>query len=128
MVRRRYFVGGALIAAAIGFLLYSGLREGSVYYYTVTESKEVSASLSGEEIRVAGQVADGSVDWSFDIMTITFTMVDQGGSLPVVYHGVVPDAFQEGREVVVCGKYDQDGVFLADIILTRCPSKYEPRE
>ncbi|TET13907.1 MAG: cytochrome c maturation protein CcmE [Dehalococcoidia bacterium] len=128
MVRTRYLVGGALILAAIGFLLYSGLREGSIYYYTVTELKEDSASLSGKEIRVAGQVADGSVDWELDTQTLRFTLVDQGESLPVVYHGVVPDTFQAGREVVVCGKYDQDGVFLADDILAKCPSKYVPRE
>ena len=128
MVRTRYLVGGALILAAIGFLLYSGLREGSIYYYTVAELKEDSASLSGKEIKVAGQVADGSVDWELDTQTLRVTLVDQGESLPVVYHGVVPDAFQAGREVVVCGKYDQDGVFLADSILTKCPSKYVPRE
>lgn len=128
MVRTRYLVGGALILAAIGFLLYSGLREGSIYYYTITELKEDSASLSGKEIKVTGQVADGSVDWELDPLTLRFTLVDQGESLPVVYHGVVPDAFQAGREVVVCGEYDQDGVFLADDILTKCPSKYVPRE
>lgn len=128
MVRTRYLVGGALILAAIGFLLYSGLREGSIYYYTITELKEDSASLSGKEIKVTGQVADGSVDWELDPLTLRFTLVDQGESLPVVYHGVVPDTFQAGREVVVCGKYDQDGVFLADDILTKCPSKYVPRE
>jgi cytochrome c-type biogenesis protein CcmE len=97
MVRTRYLVGGALILAAIGFLLYSGLREGSIYYYTITELKEDSASLSGKEIKVTGQVADGSVDWELDPLTLRFTLVDQGESLPVVYHGVVPDTFQAGR-------------------------------
>ena len=47
-------------------------------------------------------------------------------SLPVTYQGTVPDAFKEGIEVVVEGKYN-NGTFWASNILTKCPSKYESK-
>ncbi len=45
----------------------------------------------------------------------------------VVYHGAVPDAFRDGRHVIVDGRLDR-GVFAArtDSLVTKCPSKYVP--
>ena len=114
--------------AAIGFLLYTGFREGSVYYYTVAEVKADSDSLAGKDIRVAGQVSEGSMDWEASTLTLRFTLIDETETMPVMYHGGIPDNFQEGRDLVVDGKYNTNGIFLADNILTRCPSKYVPQK
>ena len=127
-MQKKYYIGGFLIVAALGALLYTGFREGAVYYYTIGELMENSSSLVGKDIRVAGNVADGSIEWDAESLTLTFTMFDEEESLPVVYSGIVPDNFDEGREVVVGGKYDQNGIFSADSILTKCPSKYAPQE
>ena len=68
------------------------------------------------------------MEWESDTFTMRFTLIEGDESLAVVYHGVVPDSLQEGREAVVGGIYDTDGFFLADTILTKCPSKYAPQE
>jgi cytochrome c-type biogenesis protein CcmE len=128
MLRKKYVIGGILILAAVSFLLYTGFREGTVYYYTVSELKENAAALMDKEIRVTGQVADGSMEWEPDSLTVRFTLLDENESLPITYRGIAPDNLQEGRDVVVGGKYREDGIFLADNILTKCPSKYEPQE
>jgi cytochrome c-type biogenesis protein CcmE len=128
MLRKKYIIGGVLLLVAVGFLLYTGFREGTIYYYTISELKENAETLADKEIRVAGQVADGSIEWESDSLTVRFTLVEEGESLPVIYHGVAPDNLQEGREAVVGGKYDAGGFFLADNILTKCPSKYAPQE
>ncbi|UCG82757.1 MAG: cytochrome c maturation protein CcmE [Dehalococcoidia bacterium] len=127
-MQKKYYIGGLLIVAALASLLYTGFREGAVYYYTIGELMENSSSLMGKDIRVAGNVADTSIEWDAESLTLRFTMFDEEESLPVVYSGIVPDNFDEGREVVVGGKYDQDGIFSADSILTKCPSKYAPQE
>ena len=120
-------MGGILILAAVGALLYTGFREGTVYYYTIQELNESASTLADEEIRVTGQVVNGSLDWGEDSLTVRFIIADEGRTLPVVYDGVAPDNLLEGREVVVNGKYEMSGIFLANSILTKCPSKYEPQ-
>jgi cytochrome c-type biogenesis protein CcmE len=127
-LRKKYYIGGFLIVAALASLLYMGFRDGSVYYYTIGELREKSSSLTGEDVRVAGNVVDGSIAWDAESLTLTFTMSDEEESLPVVYYGIVPDNFEGDREVVVYGQYDHDGIFSADNILTKCPSKYIPQE
>ena len=59
---------------------------------------------------------------------MNFTISDGGGdaTLPVVYKGVVPDTFSAGIEVVVEGRLNQDGVFRAEVIMPKCPSRYTP--
>jgi len=126
MPRRRYLVAGLLVLAALGALLYTGFQQGSVYYYTVEELRTHSAALVDREIRVAGHVEEGSVEW--EAGSLTFTMIEGNETLPVSYRGAVADTFQDGREVVVSGKYESGGVFMADSILTKCPSKYAPDE
>lgn len=128
MPRRRYLIGGLLVLVAVGALLYTGFRQGSVYYYTIEELKTQSAALADRQVRVAAQVEEGSVEWEAGSLLLTFTLIDGNETLPVSYSGVVADTFQEGREVVVSGKYGNDGMFLADSILTKCPSKYAPGE
>ena len=69
-----------------------------------------------------------SLDWDTDNFTLSFTLADGAASLPVVYKGVVPDTFKPGEDVVAEGKSDQQGVFHADKLITRCAGKYEPAE
>lgn len=94
-----------------------------------TEAREPSEVLaegpSGETRQLTGEVADYERDGS----DLEFDITDrEGGSeeLRVVYSGVVPDPFREGREVIVTGKLDDDGVFQAekDSLITKCPSKF----
>ena len=128
MTRKRYIIGGIIVIAAIAALVYFGFQYGTIYYYTVAELKENVTELIGEEIRVAGKVEENSIDWDGGNFTLTFTLIDEEENLPIVYYDVIPDNFQEGRDVVVDGIYYENGIFIADEILTKCPSKYVPRE
>ena len=126
--RKKYIFAVIVVAVAIGVLAYIGTSQFAIYYVTVGEFIEDGESLYGQHIRVAGYVADESVSWDTDNFTLSFTLVDGEASLPVVYKGVVPDTFKTGNDVVVEGKSDQQGVFHADKLVTKCPSKYEPAE
>ena len=80
----------------------------------------------GQNVRVAGGIAPGSIDIDTATRTLKFDVEDEDGQLSVVYQGTVPDTFQEGNDVVVEGVLGTDGIFQAKTLVVKCPSKYEP--
>jgi len=128
--KKKFLIGGIIIVLAIVYLGYTGFESSSAYYYTVSELAAQSSSLDGKNLRVSGQVVDASVEQDIKGRILRFTIVDIEGedSLPVVYQGIVPDTFEGGRDVVVEGRLNSAGVFQANNILTKCPSKYEPEK
>jgi cytochrome c-type biogenesis protein CcmE len=119
----------AVVVSSLGFLVYTGLNTNMVYYYHVDEFLPKAHSLEGEVIKVNGKVIDGTIqksqlDYRFGIHGVTAANIVQ-----VEYHGVVPDTFKNGSDVVVEGKYDsRSKVFHATTLLAKCPTKYEPQD
>ncbi len=129
MIRtKRFFVSGIIIFLALGYLGYLGFQSSATYYYTVSEVTGQGSSIYDENVRVNGQVASGSVQQETVGRTLRFTIVDSEESLPVVYQGVVPDAFKVGNDVVVEGHLNSSGIFQAHSIMVKCPSKYVPKK
>ena len=119
----------AVVVSSLGFLVYTGLNSNMVYYYHVDEFLPKASSLNGEIIKVNGKVIEGTIqkaqlDYSFGIHGHT-----PANTVNVEYHGVVPDTFKDGSDVVVEGKYDSERrIFHATTLLAKCPTKYEPQE
>ncbi len=124
--KRRFLIGGVFILIGIAYLAYTGFQGAATYYYTVNEFLDNHVS-SGKAVRVDGEVVAGSVQKGPGELEIRFVLSGGDKSLPVAYRGAVPDAFGEGKEVVVQGQAGSDGTFQADSILTKCPSKYVPK-
>lgn len=122
--RLQLAVVALVVLAAVGYLVYSGLRT-TVYYQTVSELHAQGNKIAGRQVRVAGRVADGSIVRQEAGSIVHFTIADAGGTMPVVYKGAVPDIFQPGIEVVVEGKYTPSGEFQAATLLAKCPSKFD---
>jgi cytochrome c-type biogenesis protein CcmE len=124
--RRRFIVGAVLIASAVSYLVYAGIRSTSMYYFEMDEFLASRARHEGEPMRVKGWVQKGSIKWDPRTNDLVFHLArkDESGGVPVSYRGILPDMFADGREVVVEGKYHQ-GAFTARQIMTSCPSKYE---
>ena len=122
-------VGSAVVLVAVGVLLWLGLGRGAVYYYSVSELKAVGTA---ERVRVSGELEGSSlVDRGAE--GCVFTLYDRStpaDKLEVAYDGALPDAFKNepGAEVVAEGDYDGSGLFSADTLITKCPSKYEAAE
>ena len=125
--RRRFIVGAVLIAAAVSYLVYAGIRTTSMYYFELGEFLTRRDALAGETLRVKGWVRHGTVDRNPSTNELRFELArqDDTSPVPVSYRGIMPDMFAEGREVVVEGRYDGHGL-AARQIMTSCPSKYEP--
>ena len=124
--QRRFIVGAVLIAAAVSYLVYAGIKTTSVYYFEMDEFVARRAAHAGEDLRVKGWVRAGSVQWNAATNALAFELARKDGSepVPVAYRGILPDMFAEGREVVVEGRYEVPGL-RAKQIMTSCPSKYE---
>ena len=121
----KFLVGGGLIIIILIYMVYSGMQGNMVYYLTVSELRAKADSLYGRGLRVSGEVANGSIQWNPKALELKFQLVDKGQILPVAYHGVKPDMFKDGAQVVVEGEYTPPGIFVAQTLLTSCPSKYE---
>ncbi|HEY81908.1 MAG TPA: cytochrome c maturation protein CcmE [Dehalococcoidia bacterium] len=128
--KKKFLVGGLVVFLALGYLIYTGFQSSATYYYEVSELLTRGDSVYGENVRVRGEVAPGSVERESQGTVLRFIITDMEGeqSLPVVYQGVVPDTFKVGVEVVVEGQLDSDGVFQAHTLMPKCPSRYVPQE
>jgi cytochrome c-type biogenesis protein CcmE len=111
---------GAVVAACVGYLVYSAAGGSSEYYLTVSELR--SQPTTGN-VRVAG-VVQNDVQKSQGGLEVQFTEKDGTASVPVQYHGTLPDIFQPGITVVAEGRLGADGIFHASNILAKCPSRF----
>jgi len=124
----KFLVAGGLIIGTICFLMYSGIDNTMVYYYTVSEAQSEGQKLTGKGIRISGHVQPGSVRKADDGTTVDFEVYEKttGLAIQVTYSGLIPDTFKDNAEVVVEGVYDaRDPSFKATTLLAKCPSKYE---
>jgi cytochrome c-type biogenesis protein CcmE len=126
-LKSRFIVGAVLIAAAVSYLVWAGIRTTSMYYFEMDEFLVQREAHAGESLRVKGWVRQGTVRWEPSTNELGFELGRRDGAapgIPVAYRGILPDMFADGREVVVEGRY-QDGALSARQIMTSCPSKYE---
>lgn len=117
-------IGGAIILSAVGYLGFTGLRSGWVYYVDVDQFL-AQPSLEGRRARVFGVVGGDLLEMDRAGLSARFRLTGAETNLAVDYRGAIPELFQAGRQVVVEGELGPDGVFHADVLLTKCSSKYE---
>ena len=135
MKKQSRFVAAAVgLVAVVGYLAVTGARDSMTYYYTPDElAAKLAAEPSTREMaaRIGGRVVPGSVRYDTRTLDLRFTIVDitSGRTRYEVYHnGPLPDTFQEGRDVVVEGRFNAAGTFEATSVLTKCGSRYEAAE
>ncbi len=128
MPRLKFIVVGALMLGAISYLMFSGISDSMVYYYTVSEALDMEQELSNRGIRVSGYVQAGSIKKDNSQSQVEFLVFEKESdqTLPVIYQGIIPDTFKDNAEVLVEGMYrSEEGRFHANVLLAKCPSKYE---
>ena len=86
---------------------------------------EDAESLVQEIFRLGGNVIEGSIKYSNDMLDISFHLKQGEAILPVTHHSAaVPDLFKDGSQVIVEGTYNK-GIFVAENLMTKCASRYE---
>ena len=133
-VKLRLILLGAALALAVGFMIYSAFPGNVRYYLEVDEFLGGAEFQDGQVLRVSGKLAPDSFYREGDGTQAYFQLVDKaengsGSTLPAAYDGVMPDLFfNPHSEIILEGSYGNEGVFHADNILVKCPSKYQSLE
>ena len=122
---RQVAIAVGVILVAVAYVMITGMRATMLYYYTVSEVASQGEELTGEPLRVAGKVVVGSIEREEGNLVNKFLIHEGGKQLAVVYRGIAPDTFQDDAEAVVEGELDSEGVFQANFLMAKCPSKYE---
>lgn len=123
---RKFIIAGAVIVVAAVAIVMVAMQGSSVYYVTIAQFHTKQASFDpAKEVRVAGKVVPGTISQD-KTSGLSFTAVDEtdpSQTMRVVYSKIVPDTFKDDAQVVVTGTYN-NGVFSANEMLAKCPSKY----
>lgn len=117
-------VAGLSIAAALAL---SAFQSNLVFFFSPSQVVAKEAPI-GRTFRVGGLVEKNSLKRDNDGLTVRFAVTDTAKTIPVVYKGILPDLFKEGKGCVAQGQIGNDGVFYADQVLAKHDENYMPPE
>jgi cytochrome c-type biogenesis protein CcmE len=148
--RSKFYIGGLLIVAAIIYLIASSTKASAQYYLTIDELISKGSAMQDRDIKVSGVVDGDTIEYDAQTLTLNFTIanvpadldeIEQAGGLAevlhdavmdkdasrllVVYEGPMPDLLRHEAQAIVTGRVGQDGVFYAEELLLKCPTRYE---
>ncbi|MBN2147661.1 MAG: cytochrome c maturation protein CcmE [Anaerolineales bacterium] len=146
----KFLVGGLLIVAAIIYLVISSTQASAQYFYTIDELSDAGQRDLSRDVRVSGAVIGDSIQYDPQTLTLRFTVanvpadnkeIERLGGLAAVLHqavidpncarmdviyiGPMPDLLQNEAQAIMTGQVGEDGIFYADELLLKCPTKYE---
>lgn len=114
------------LSTAVGLAL-SAFNENLVFFFSPSQVVSGDAPVA-RTFRIGGLVEAGSLRRGADGLTASFTITDTVHAIPVVYAGILPDLFKEGRGCVAQGKVDHAGIFHAELVLAKHDENYMPVE
>ena len=124
--KRITFIVASLAAIGLAtWLVLGAFRQNLVFFFSPTQVAAKEAPVN-KTFRIGGLVENGSLKRENDGLTIRFTVTDTANTIPVVYKGILPDLFKEGRGCVAQGHVGSDGVFYADQVLAKHDENYMP--
>jgi cytochrome c-type biogenesis protein CcmE len=124
----KFVIAAIIIVGAFAWLAISGASDSKSYYVTITELQAMGNGAYSKNLRVAGNVAPGTIERSGP--NATFTLIEQGKTLRVNYVGAEPppDTFKDDAQALAIGTYGHDGTFHATQLQAKCASKYAPAQ
>jgi cytochrome c-type biogenesis protein CcmE len=150
MGRSKFISGGVVILAAVVFLIVSATQANAEYFMTIDELKAQGQSVVGRNLRISGAVVGDTIQYDPQSLTLTFQVANVPGDnaeieaegglaavlhaavadpnrtrMEVVYSGPKPDLLKDEAQAIMTGQVGSDGVFHADELLLKCPTKYQ---
>ena len=148
--RLKFIIGGLLILTAVVYLIFSSTKANAEFFMTVDELQAQRTDMLGRNLRISGAVVGSTIQFNpgtqilaFDIANVpgdNATIEAQGGLAKVLHEAVVdparkrltinysgpkPDLMRDEAQAIITGHLGEDGVFQADELLLKCPTKYE---
>ena len=146
----KFVIGGLLIVSALVYLIFTSTKTTAQYFMTVAELNEKEESIAGRNLRVSGAVLGETIQYDAQTLTLVFEMAHVSGDnkeieregglaaalnsavndpnrprLRVLYKGVKPDLLRHEAQAIVTGTIGKDGIFYAEELLLKCPTRYE---
>ena len=146
----KFIVGGLLVMLAVVYLIFSSTRANAEYFMTVDELHAKAGVMVGRNLRISGAIVGTTIQFNPDMNVLTFdianvpgdnaTIAAQGGLAKVLheavvdpsrrrisvdYHGPKPDLMRDEAQAIITGYLGEDGIFHANELLLKCPTKYE---
>lgn len=146
----KFLVGGLFILAAVVFLIVASSQANSEFFMTVDELNVQNANVTGKNLRVSGAIIGSTIQYDAQTLTLTFDVAHvpgdnaeieaQGGlaevlhqavidpsrsRISVIYVGPKPDLLRDEAQAIMTGHMGEDGIFYADELLLKCPTRYE---
>ncbi|GIN61314.1 cytochrome c-type biogenesis protein CcmE [Robertmurraya siralis] len=127
MTKNKKIITGLMLAAvAIAIMMFSSMPSAGSKEISISELEQNKAEYVGEYLMTQGLLNKESIKWDADKIELQFEIYDENNvSLPVFHKGIKPDNFSDDIIVIVEGMLDKNGVFEAEKVQTKCPSKYE---
>ena len=150
MQKGKFLIGGLLILAAVVYLIFSSTQASAEYFLTIDELSQKGQSMVNRNLRVSGAVVGDTIQYDPQTLSLSFTVahvtgdnseIEAGGGLAevlhqavvdpnrahlkVVYVGPKPDLLRNEAQAIMTGHLGEDGIFYADELLLKCPTRYE---
>ena len=126
--KRALIIGGALIVLGVACtLVLNAFQSNLVFFFSPSQVASKEAPV-GRSFRLGGMVEAGSVERDTQSLAVKFVVTDTAEKISVIYTGLLPDLFREGKGVVAQGKLGPDGVFNAEQVLAKHDENYMPPE
>ena len=122
----KIIIATVVILVTVAYLAFTGVRDNKSYYVTIGELQGMGDEAYVRHLRVAGNVAPGSIHRVGTY--VDFALLEQDHTLKVSYKGdePPPDTFKDDAQALAVGTYGRDGVFHATQLQAKCASKYAP--
>jgi cytochrome c-type biogenesis protein CcmE len=120
-----WIVAGVAALGVATALVLNAFQSNMVFYLTPTQIASNEAPRD-RAFRVGGLVEEGSLVREKDALTVRFKVTDTARTIPVVYTGILPDLFKEGKGVIAQGRVGADGTFRATEVLAKHDENYMP--
>lgn len=123
---KKIISGIALAAVAFIIMMFSTMPSAGSKEITISDLAENGSKFEGDYIMTQGLLNKDSVKWDADKLELRFEIYEENqGTLQIFHKGIKPDNFTEDVIVLVEGFIKEDGVFEAEKVQTKCPTKYE---
>jgi cytochrome c-type biogenesis protein CcmE len=148
--RTKFILGGLLILAAVVYLIASSTQASAEYFLTIDELKTKGAEVVGRNLRISGAVIGDTIQYDPQTLNLTFMVANVPGDnnvieaegglalvlheavmdptrtrMQIVYNGAKPDLMRDEAQAIMTGQLGADGIFYADELLLKCPTKYD---
>ena len=146
----KFVIGGILILGAVVFLIWTSTAASAEYFLTIDELNAKGSNVVDKNLRVSGAVIGDSIQYDAQSLTLNFEVAHvpadnlaietEGGlaealhqavldpsraRMKVVYVGPKPDLLRDEAQAIMTGHIGADGVFYAEELLLKCPTRYE---